>query len=74
MTIRQNTRRTAFAMFRRGFSVSDAALHESEALQLTSSERVRNELTSQRAPSLGRRNPPARGQTPNLGSDLWTCF
>ena len=34
MTIRQNTRRTAFAMFRRGFSVSDAALGESEAFKL----------------------------------------
>jgi hypothetical protein len=30
MTIRQNTRRTAFDMLRRGFSVSDAALHDSE--------------------------------------------
>lgn len=33
MTILQNTRRTAFAMFRRGFSVSDAALYGSETLQ-----------------------------------------
>jgi hypothetical protein len=34
MTMRQNTRRTAFEMFRRGFSVSDAALQES-ALHVT---------------------------------------
>jgi hypothetical protein len=43
MKIRQNTRLTAFEMFRRGFSVSDAALHVNQnGLQVKG---VQNELS-----------------------------
>jgi hypothetical protein len=78
MTMRQNTRRTAFEMFRRGFSVSDAALERNQRVQVSaihpSGRGWCMQLTSQRAPSLGKRSLPAQGRPANLGSCPLPCF
>jgi hypothetical protein len=73
MMMRQNTRRTAFEMLRRGFSVSEAALQES-AFEGGDGASIVNQTYIATSSIPWKEKPACTRTAPNLGSGPWLGF